>query len=331
MNTFEQLKQFISTEMAMSHIYQPVMLMRLLRDGGYGTARDIAADILSRDQSQLEYYEEIVKKMPGKVLTQNRGITEKSGEGYRLKGFTDLTGEQRAVLLDLCERRIHSYEEKRQGEQWSHRRRNRRPVPGSVRYEVLKRAQDRCELCGISARERALEVDHIVPKNVGGKDEIANYQALCFTCNAQKRDTDSTDFRDLGAMYAHREDGCLFCDIPEKEPIRVLSENSVAYLVRDAFPVTPLHSLVIPKRHVRDFFGLTQAELNSINALILDAREKLLVSDKSIAGFNIGANCDEAAGQTVFHCHIHLIPRRRGDVESPRGGVRHVIPGKGTY
>ncbi len=331
MNTFEQLKQFISTEMAMSHIYQPVMLMRLLRDGGYGTARDIAADILSRDQSQLEYYEEIVKKMPGKVLTQNRGITEKSGDGYRLKGFTDLTGEQRAVLLDLCERRIHLYEEKRQGEQWSHRRRNRRPIPGSVRYEVLKRAQDRCELCGISARERALEVDHIFPKIVGGKDEISNYQALCFTCNAQKRDTDNTDFRDLGAMYAHREDGCLFCDIPEKEAIRVLSENSVAYLVRDAFPVTPLHSLVIPKRHVRDFFGLTQAELNSINALILDTREKLLAIDNSIAGFNIGANCDEAAGQTVFHCHIHLIPRRRGDVESPRGGVRHVIPGKGTY
>jgi diadenosine tetraphosphate (Ap4A) HIT family hydrolase len=132
-------------------------------------------------------------------------------------------------------------------------------------------------------------------------------------------------------MYAHREDGCLFCTIPEKDPIRVISENSIAYLVRDAFPVTPLHSLVIPKRHVRDFFGLTQAELNSINALILDAREKLLVSDKSIAGFNIGANCDEAAGQTVFHCHIHLIPRRRGDVEAPRGGVRHVIPGKGAY
>jgi len=331
MSVYDRLKNFILKEMTMSHVYQPVMLIRLLKNRGRGTAREIAADILSRDQSQLEYYDEIVKKMPGKVLTQNREITEKNDKDYVLRGFEELTDQQVDELIQACERRIEVYDGKRQGEQWTHRRRNRRPVSGSIRYEVLKRAQDRCELCGISAREKALEVDHIVPKNLGGIDDIANYQALCFTCNAQKRDTDNTDFRDLFAIYEAREPSCLFCDIPIHESMRVIAENTLAYAIRDAFPVTPLHTLVIPKRHVRDFFGLTQAELNSINALLSDQREKLLAIDKSIAGFNIGANCDEVAGQTIFHCHIHLIPRRRGDVDVPRGGVRNVIPGKGVY
>ena len=331
MTIYDRLKQFISKEMTMSHVYQPVMLIRLLRQGGRATVREIAADILIRDQSQLEYYDEIVKKMPGKVLTQNRAITERVEKGYTLRGFDALTVSQVGELIQACEQRIEDYEHKRQGNQWTHRRRNRRPVPGSIRFEVLKRAQDRCELCGISAREKALEVDHIIPKNLGGIDDIENYQALCFTCNAQKRDTDSTDFRNLAAIYEAREPSCLFCDIPTRESMRIISENALAYVVRDAFPVTPFHTLVIPKRHVRDFFGLAQAELNSINMLLGDQREKLLAVDTSIAGFNIGANCDEVAGQTIFHCHIHLIPRRRGDVDVPRGGVRNVIPGKGVY
>jgi diadenosine tetraphosphate (Ap4A) HIT family hydrolase len=87
----------------------------------------------------------------------------------------------------------------------------------------------------------------------------------------------------------------------------------------------------MPKRHAADYFELTQAEINAINQLMTQQKDILQQSDKSIDGFNIGMNCGEAAGQTVFHCHVHLIPRRRGDVENPRGGVRHVIAGKGFY
>jgi len=76
---------------------------------------------------------------------------------------------------------------------------------------------------------------------------------------------------------------------------------------------------------------LTQAESNAINALMSIQKELLQTNDASIDGFNIGMNCGETAGQTVFHCHIHLIPRRKGDVENPRGGVRHIIAGKGFY
>ena len=112
---------------------------------------------------------------------------------------------------------------------------------------------------------------------------------------------------------------------------RIISENTLAYAIRDRFPVTEGHTLFMPKRHVQDYFGLTQAEINAVNALMREQKSHLQKSDASIEGFNIGMNCGEVAGQTVFHCHVHLIPRRRGDVENPRGGIRHVIPAKATY
>lgn len=124
------------------------------------------------------------------------------------------------------------------------------------------------------------------------------------------------------------ENECLFCTIPAA---RVIAHNDLAYAIRDGFPVTPLHTLVIPKRHVDDYFGLTAAELTACDALLKDLRAEILRSDPAVKGFNIGMNAGAAAGQTVFHCHIHLIPRRVGDVENPRGGVRHLIPGKGHY
>lgn len=108
-------------------------------------------------------------------------------------------------------------------------------------------------------------------------------------------------------------------------------ENALAYVIRDGFPVTQYHSLFIPKRHVADYFGLTQAEINAINQLIKTQKQLLDEVDETIDGYNVGMNCGESAGQTIFHCHVHLMPRRKGDVDSPRGGVRHIIAGKGTY
>jgi ATP adenylyltransferase len=121
---------------------------------------------------------------------------------------------------------------------------------------------------------------------------------------------------------------CLFCNISQD---RVFAENEYAYAIRDGFPVTEKHSLIIPKRHVEGYFGLTTDELIGCNSLLTEIREAIVESDKSVMGFNVGANVGETAGQTIFHCHIHLIPRRSGDVENPRGGVRHVIPSKGNY
>jgi diadenosine tetraphosphate (Ap4A) HIT family hydrolase len=124
---------------------------------------------------------------------------------------------------------------------------------------------------------------------------------------------------------------CLFCNIQITEQKRIVAENTLVYAIRDGFPVTKYHTLIIPKRHVLDYFGLTEAELNAINKIIHEQKELLDKVDKAIKGYNIGINCGEIAGQSVFHCHIHLIPRRKGDVEQPKGGVRNVIPHKGHY
>lgn len=121
---------------------------------------------------------------------------------------------------------------------------------------------------------------------------------------------------------------CLFCDIPKE---RVIAENTLAYAIRDGYPVTPLHTLIIPKRHATTYFDLLEEEILACNELTKELRASILSEDHAVDGFNIGMNAGESAGQTVFHCHIHLIPRRLGDVENPRGGVRHLIPGKGYY
>lgn len=124
---------------------------------------------------------------------------------------------------------------------------------------------------------------------------------------------------------------CLFCDVQTIDRTRIVEENELAFAVRDAFPVTEYHSLFIPKRHVLDYFGLSLPEVNAIHALLHSQKDYLLKLDPTIDGFNIGMNCGLTAGQSVWHCHVHLIPRRKGDVEFPKGGVRHVIPYKGNY
>lgn len=123
-------------------------------------------------------------------------------------------------------------------------------------------------------------------------------------------------------------ESCKFCHVA---PDTVVLENEFTFSIRDGYPVTEGHSLIIPKRHVQDFFDLTIYEVEAIYDLLKAVRTDLLIQDSSIAGFNVGINSGEAAGQTIFHCHVHLIPRRKGDVHDPRGGVRKVIRGKGRY
>ena len=124
------------------------------------------------------------------------------------------------------------------------------------------------------------------------------------------------------------DEDCLFCNIP---PVRIVLENELAYAVRDGYPVTEMHSLIIPKRHIQDYFDLTTEELIACDQLIRSLKDEISNSDNSVNGFNIGMNSGETAGQTIFHCHIHLIPRRTGDIDNPRGGVRNIIPGMGNY
>jgi diadenosine tetraphosphate (Ap4A) HIT family hydrolase len=303
---FRRLSDFIQNEMRMSHVYQPVMLRALLTHRGEASVREIAKALLSEDQSQIEYYEQITKRMVGKVLTTNRGITTKTRDAYALNGFSELSQSERDELITLCDRKIAEFLERR-SDPWSHRRQTDGYVPGTLRYEVLKRARFRCELCGISAEEKALEVDHIIPRNHGGVDDAFNLQALCYSCNATKRDRDDTDFRGIAERYEDRVPGCIFCEMPLE---RIIGENRLSFAIRDAHPVTGLHTLVIPKRHAADFFDLFQPERNAVLSLIDVTRLEIQKADPTVTGFNVGANAGKDAGQTVFHCHVHLIPRR---------------------
>ena len=121
---------------------------------------------------------------------------------------------------------------------------------------------------------------------------------------------------------------CIFCKIREEE---LQFENQLAYSSIDSYPVSEFHSLIVPKRHVETYFQLTIEEIQACNDLILKTKEKILKQDSSVKGFNIGTNAGKVAGQSIMHCHIHLIPRREGDVEDPQGGVRSVIPKKQHY
>ena len=122
---------------------------------------------------------------------------------------------------------------------------------------------------------------------------------------------------------------CIFCEIAITG--RVIDQTDQCFVIRDAFPVTEGHTLIIPKRHVADYFDLNSNETSDIQELLQKHKALIEVNDESVDGFNIGINVGETAGQTVFHVHVHLIPRRIGDVENPKGGVRGVIPAKQKY
>ena len=325
------LMHFISKQMRMSHIYQPVMIKTLLHNGGQATTEEIAQALLAYDQSQVEYYSLRTKTMVGKVLTNN-GVVEPVKEGRQITGYrlteTTQTEAHSAALQALCDEAIDTYIGKRGEAIWGHRGPDSGYVSGSIRYNVLKRAKHRCELCGGHEDQVALHVDHIIPRSKGGPDDISNFQALCMTCNTNKRDTDDTDFRGIVDSYSDREAGCIFCDLGAG---RIITENELCFAIRDAFPVTEHHTLVIPKRHVADYFDLHQPERNAIEAMLHEQRQSILDQDNTVTGFNIGINAGASAGQTVFHVHVHLIPRRDGDVVDPRGGVRAVIPSKQKY
>jgi ATP adenylyltransferase len=125
----------------------------------------------------------------------------------------------------------------------------------------------------------------------------------------------------------NKDHGCIFCKLKNN----FLLENDLTYAILDRFPVTPGHTLIIPKRHFPDYFDISMRELEALHELILERKAQLFDNDSSITGFNLGINNGRSAGQTVMHLHVHLIPRRENDSSDPTGGVRGVIAGKQKY
>ena len=125
---------------------------------------------------------------------------------------------------------------------------------------------------------------------------------------------------------------CLFCKIQqpgfEKE---IIYSNEYFVATRDSYPVTPLHTLIIPKRHFASFFEMNDDEQAAVFSILKQQRDEIMALDPSVTSFNVGTNDGVDAGQSIFHLHIHLFPRRLGDIENPRGGVRGIIPAKQKY
>ena len=121
---------------------------------------------------------------------------------------------------------------------------------------------------------------------------------------------------------------CIFCNIKQAG---LTAENELIYASYDSYPVTDLHFLIIPKRHVKNYFELNEKEIIACDQLIKKMKIEIENKDTTVKGFNIGTNSGLVAGQSIMHCHIHLIPRRVGDVNNPQGGVRSVIPKKQHY
>ena len=121
---------------------------------------------------------------------------------------------------------------------------------------------------------------------------------------------------------------CLFCN---SKSSGIAHQNELAYASYDTYPVSNFHYLIIPKRHINDYFDLANGELVACNNLIKIIKNEIIEKDNTVEAFNIGTNVGKISGQSIMHCHIHVIPRRKGDVENPQGGVRSVIPKNQHY
>jgi HNH endonuclease/Scavenger mRNA decapping enzyme C-term binding len=144
--------------------------------------------------------------------------------------------------------------------------------------------------------ERAVEVDHIVPCKLGGTDDLSNLQALCYLCNANKGARDATDFRAVREGRGHREVGCVFCEISEE---RILAGNELAIAIRDAYPATALHSLIIPRRHTGSYFDLYEPERRAISLLLDQVKARIEEMDRSTSG-SIAARMRDKQSPTVM-------------------------------
>ena len=174
--THEELVDFLEHKMTMSHVYQPLLVRALVDAGGTATLRQLAHVFLAQDESQLLYYEKRIKEMPLKVLKRH-GVLEADGQLVSLAA-SKLTLEQKAHVRMICEQKLQTFVQKRGIGIWDYRLLDEEPISDSLRFQVLKAAGGRCQLCGISAKERPLDVDHIIPRSRGGKTELANLQAL---------------------------------------------------------------------------------------------------------------------------------------------------------
>lgn len=315
------LKEFLEQKMQMSGIYQPLIIRHLLNHDGQSTLLDLARELAGHDEEVLSYYEEKLKKHPKEVLAKHRIASLVNGQ-FAFQQTLEY-GAEKVELIKICDEKIKAYLDKiptteQNNSGW-----------GRKRIELIEK-HPFCTLCGAKPNrdEVFLDIDHIRPRSEGGTDDISNLQVLCHRCNRAKGNSLIKSSKQVHIEHLGLRQDCIFCQTPESE---ISFENEYIYEKEDRYPVTPGHRLIISKRHVSDATDLTPIELQHMFDCLKKTTAKLKLDDPSILGFNTGFNIGQSAGQTVMHTHLHVIPRRKNDVENPRGGIRGVIPGKADY
>lgn len=317
------LKEFLEKKMSMSGPYQPVVIKLLLESGGKCSIESIAKFLSSMDLDSIDYYKSKLKIHPKKVLTKH-GVANFESNMFLLSESMMLSLSETKELIEICNSKIAEYysrdlqsEQKNSG--W-----------GLKRVKLITE-KPYCELCGQrpgGKKKILLDIDHILPRSKGGSDDIENLQVLCHECNRGKNNNLIKSAKDAHDDYLAKDSECIFCNI---EKGRIVFENDYIFVIKDKFPVTEGHTLIIPKRHVSDATELTDIEYLNIMRSMKDMTNEIKSSDNTVKGFNVGFNIGADGGQTVFHAHFHIIPRRQGDIDNSTGGIRNVIPGKGKY
>lgn len=311
------LKEFLTKKMKMTGPYQAMVIYHCLLGNGTAKLSEIAKDLSSRDSESIDYYISRLKVYPKEVLRKH-GVAEIEQDSFRLN--VQLEELELATLKNICLEKI---------EKWYIENEKKEIADpsgwGAIRFRMLKKYK-RCVLCGAKPHpdlDIELDVDHILPSSKGGSDDESNLQVLCSQCNRAKGNRDNEDFR------PKETSNCVFCSGLEERTLNIKSKYF--WIIRDNFPVTKFHTLIIPKIHLASPTEMDSKhweELGRVSSLV---KNQILLEDSGVTGFNMGFNDGESAGQTIFHVHFHIIPRRIGDHPAPRGGIRGVIPDKQSY
>ena len=296
---FEALRRFITEKMKMTEVYQPLVIRTLIENGGSASTRQLALAALPYDTSQVEYYEQVMKRWP-KITLKKHDIISYQRDKFALNANVSLLSEyQKAELTSLCTQKIQEFLDAKLTQQ--QKAKIPTHISGLMRYEILRRAKSRCVLCGITKEERALDVDHIIPRSLGGKTEISNLQALCYVCNRSKRNLDDTDFRNYIPPSINPD--CRLCGFVQS----VTVQNIRAFALTEKENNPEENIIVVPKRHVGSFFDLDQKEVNDCYAL-LRQRRNYLCNEQASLKFEISINEIQNHSHENFHTYIRLIP-----------------------
>ena len=268
---FEDLIDFIDNRMRMSHIYQPLLLRILVEAGGTATIRQLAHGFLAQDESQLRYYENRIKQMPVPVL-KKRGVISKEGELVSLN-CKKLTFEQKAQVVMSCEKRLQQFIIERGLDLWGYRLLDTDPIPGSLRYRVLKESGGRMCQLWCSPRKNAhwmWTTSFLNPRAV--KMYAKTFKS--FVPSAIRRR--ETRIALISVMI------CLLIRFPTVNFVtrisrgRIIEELDTVVAIKDGYPVTKGHLLVIPKRHAPEYFDLSDAERRDVDSLLKFLKQQMI-------------------------------------------------------